>query len=109
LVVGKNFATYDHVVVSPHFSSRSRTESVLILGFQATIWKNVGGAYTRLAKRLTVGSGTGELEFQASGSTLMLVLEGNVLAIATDTDLASGSVGLRLGEDATVSSFDASL
>jgi len=78
-------------------------------GFQATIWKNVGGALTKLTKGLTVSSGTGTLTFDIHGSTLTLSLNGSsVLATATDTDLVSGSVGLRLGEDATVSSFEAS-
>ena len=76
-------------------------------GFQATIWKNVGGAQTKLTKGLTAGSGSGTLEFQTIGSTMTLLLDGNVLATATDTDLVSGSAGMRLGQDATVSSFQA--
>src|SRR5204862_169563 len=68
-------------------------------GFQATIWKNVGGALTKLTKGITVSSGAGTLTFDIHGSTLTLSLNGSVLATATDTDLVSGSVGLRLGED----------
>src|SRR5439155_1353830 len=41
-------------------------------GFQATIWKNIGGVYTRLVTGLTVSSGTGTLEFKTMGSTLQL-------------------------------------
>ena len=77
------------------------------VGFQATIWKNIGGVYTKLSTGLTVESGTGTLEFQTIGSTLTLLLDGNVLATATDTHLASGSVGMRLGQDTAVSSFQA--
>jgi uncharacterized repeat protein (TIGR01451 family) len=76
-------------------------------GVQATIWKHIGGTFTLLTTGLTVGSGTGTLKFQTMGSTLQLFLDGNLLATITDTDLTSGSVGMRLGQNATLGSFNA--
>src|SRR5262249_9691958 len=65
-------------------------------GFQATIWKNVGGAYTLLTTGLTVSGGTGTLEFETVGSTLSLLLDSDLLAQVTDTALTSGSIGMRV-------------
>jgi hypothetical protein len=76
-------------------------------GFQATIWKNIGGTYTLLTTGITVINGTGKLEFQTKGSKLTLLLGSQQLATVTDTDLTSGSVGMRLGLNASVSLFHA--
>ena len=53
--------------------------------FKATIWKNTGGKYRKLVTGLTTSTGTGNLSFQTSGSTLTLSLDATVLAVATDT------------------------
>jgi hypothetical protein len=76
-------------------------------GFQATIWKHVGGTYTLLTTGLTVTGGTGMLKFETMGSTLRLSLGNTLLASVNDTDLTSGSVGMRLGKNATLGSFNA--
>jgi len=78
-------------------------------GFQASIWINVGGAWTLLASSsTTVSSGTGQLQFQTIGTTLNLFFQGQQLVSATDSQLISGSVGMRMGLDATIDSFSAS-
>src|SRR5262249_7500189 len=76
-------------------------------GFQATIWKNVGGTYTPLVTGLTVSSGTGTLKFVTSGSTLQVFLDTTLLASVTDSSLTTGSVGMRLGQNASLGSFNA--
>lgn len=76
-------------------------------GFQATIWRNGTGTYTKLATGLTVGGAPGTLTFEAVGPSLKLLLGGQVLAVASDSALTSGSVGIRLGPDATVDDFSA--
>src|SRR5262249_5799064 len=72
-------------------------------GFLASIWKNVGGAYSLLSTGQTLNTGAGTLEFEAVGPSLKLILtpqgqtRGTLVAFADDTSLASGSVGIRLG------------
>jgi hypothetical protein len=75
-------------------------------GFQVTIWKNVGGAWTQLAASATfTGSGSGTLKFQVTGTSLQLFWNGTMLASAIDSSLTSGSVGMRLGQNATLDDF----
>src|SRR5262249_6930187 len=80
--------------------------------FQATIWKNIGGNYTLLTTGLTVTSGTGTLEFEAVGPSLKMIFTpdggtGMLVAFADDLSLTSGSVGMRLSQNASVSLFQA--
>src|SRR5262249_51973040 len=76
-------------------------------GFQASIWKNIGGVYTRLVTGLTVSTGSGTLEFEAVGPSLKLIFNGQLLAFADDLSLTSGSVGMRLSKNATLDDFQA--
>ncbi len=76
--------------------------------FTATIWKKVSGVWTKLATSAAISTGTGTLNFQVIGSTLQVSMNGNVLATAIDTDLGSGSVGMRLGLNTTLANFTAS-
>src|SRR5262249_2488270 len=76
-------------------------------GFQASIWKNIGGVYTRLVTGLTVSTGSGTLEFEAVGPSLKLIFNGQLLAFADDLSLTSGSMGMRLSKNATLDDFQA--
>jgi subtilisin-like proprotein convertase family protein len=76
-------------------------------GFQASIYKNINGVFTQLVLVSAVTSGTGNLKFVLAGSSLKLYLDNNLLASATDTDLTSGSVGMRLGLNASFANFNA--
>jgi hypothetical protein len=70
----------------------------------ARIWRNLNGTYALLASAAAPAN-TGLLSFSASGSTLTLSLNGNVLATATDSALSSGSVGMRGAGGATFDNF----
>jgi hypothetical protein len=73
---------------------------------RARIWRNLNGGYALLASGVAPAN-AGVLSFNVSGSSLILSLDGNVLATATDSALASGSVGLRGAAGATFDNFSA--
>src|SRR5262249_29154754 len=74
-------------------------------GFQASIWKNVGGAYTLLAVGPVSPTGSGTLEFDAIGLNLTMLLNGQVLTQVLDGSLSSGSVGMRVAQNVTLDNF----
>jgi hypothetical protein len=76
-------------------------------GFQAAIFKNIGGVFTTLSFGATVSSGYGTLEFEAVGPSLKLIFNGNVVAYADDQSLGAGSVGMRLSSGVAVHNFQA--
>ena len=76
--------------------------------FQAAIFSNIGGTFNTLAVGSIVNSGTGTLEFEVVGSSLKLLLNNKLVAFAQDSSItAPGSVGMRLGQGVSVSSFSA--
>jgi hypothetical protein len=62
--------------------------------FTANIFRNVGGVWTLLASS-SIASGTGTLRFESIGSTHRLYWNNVLIASATDSMLATGTVGLR--------------
>jgi hypothetical protein len=78
--------------------------------FQAVIYRNVGGVWTRLnaSTPVTLSSQTNTLRFEAVGPSLKLFLNGKLTTFATDTILAGpGTVGLRSGNGVTIANFSA--
>jgi hypothetical protein len=66
--------------------------------YTAEIWKNVNGIWTKLkTKTLTAAqfNGSGTLEFDLSGSTLNLLVNGTLMASTMDNTFATGAVGIR--------------
>jgi hypothetical protein len=51
-----------------------------------------GGTFTELNTGSTVASGSGTLEFEVVGSSLKLILNGQLIASAIDTTFTTGSV-----------------
>jgi hypothetical protein len=72
--------------------------------FYAEIWRNLSGTWTRLA-RTEVGTGAGQLRFEAIGKTLNLYLDGNLVISAKDGALATGSIGIRSSGAASFDNF----
>ncbi len=73
---------------------------------QAAIYRNVGGAWARLALKTLDGPGAGLLRFDVVGASLKLFLDGSLVAFAFDTKIAApGSVGLRVGGGAAAGDF----
>lgn len=62
----------------------------------AKIWRNLAGAWQLLSQG-AAPTATGLLRFDALGSVLALSLDGTTLATASDSAIATGSVGLRIG------------
>ena len=62
----------------------------------AKIWRNLAGAWQLLSEG-AAPTATGLLRFDALGSVLALSLDGTTLATASDSAIATGSVGLRIG------------
>ena len=78
--------------------------------FTAEIWKNVNGTWTKLkSKTLTAAqfNGSGTVEFDLSGSTLNLLVNGTLMTSTTDNTFATGAVGMRGGKGARFSNFSA--
>lgn len=72
--------------------------------YTAYIYRNLNGVWTILASaRVTTGTGT--LRFEAVGSSLKLFLNGQLVALAYDSALASGTVGLRASTSASFANF----
>jgi subtilase family serine protease len=81
-------------------------------GYSAGIYKNVNGAFTQLASQSLTSAqfnGSGTLEFEAYGTQLQLLVNGSLVASATDGSLSSGSVGIRSSAGVTFSSFNADI
>jgi hypothetical protein len=75
---------------------------------QATIWENLSGTYYLLTVGQTTSTQTsGSFEFETVGASLKVIFGGNLLAFANNTTLTSGSVGMRLGHNATMDDFHA--
>jgi hypothetical protein len=75
---------------------------------EASIWRNVGGTWTKIATKLNVGSATGTLRFEIQGTTLRVLLDGTLLLSITDSLIsAAGTVGLRTSAGAVVDNFSA--
>jgi hypothetical protein len=77
-------------------------------GFQAAIFKNIGGDFTLVSLGMLSTTGTGTLKFRLQGTSLELDLGTTVLATAVDSSLTTGSVGMRLSPNATLANFSAS-
>jgi hypothetical protein len=76
-------------------------------GFVAAIFANVGGTFTTVAVA-TSASGKGVLKFKLTGPVLEVDLDSTVLITVVDSTItAAGSVGMRLGANATLASFSA--
>jgi sugar lactone lactonase YvrE len=71
--------------------------------YQAVIYVNVNGLWTQLANS-GVGSGAGTLKFEVKGTTLKLTFGGLTLT-AMDSQLTSGTVGIRGGGGVTYDNF----
>ncbi len=76
--------------------------------FTPSIWKKVNGVWTTLSTGANVNSANGTLEFESVGPSLKLLLNSNLVAYADDTDLTTGTVGMRISKDAAITSFGAS-
>jgi hypothetical protein len=78
--------------------------ATLYRDMEAHLWKNVGGAWTRLCQKSVAGGGA-KLSFKVVGSSLELYLNDELFLQAQDTDLPNaGKVGIR-GTRGTVQSF----
>jgi hypothetical protein len=84
-------------------------------GFTAYIFRNNGGVFTLLARNTVFytntvfyGTGTGTLAFEALGSSLQLLLSGQLIASAYDTSLRAGTTGLWGSAGATFDNFQVS-
>jgi hypothetical protein len=87
--------------------------------YTAQIWRNLGGVWSQLTLvnlkdlNAALNTGSGTLKFSASGTSLKLFWQptgaasATLVATATDSALTSGSVGMRAGQGAAVSSFAA--
>ena len=63
--------------------------------YSAQIWRNLDGAWTRLAVA-PANTGSGTLRFEVAGSKMTLLLDGTTVVNALDTAITgAGSVGLR--------------
>jgi uncharacterized protein YkwD len=76
-------------------------------GFQAMLWRDIGGNWTQLTSQSYVGVGAGTFRFDVIGSSLRLYLNGNAVAWAADSQLIAGSVGLRSFSNVQYSNFQA--
>jgi hypothetical protein len=76
-------------------------------GFQAAIFKNIGGSFTLVQLGMLSATGTGTLKFKLQGTSLELDFGSTVLATAVDSSLTTGSVGMRLSPNATLANFSA--
>jgi hypothetical protein len=74
-------------------------------GFQAAIFKNIGGTFTLISLGMVSSTGTGTLKFKLHGTSLELDLGSTILATGVDSSLTSGSVGMRLSTNATLANF----
>jgi hypothetical protein len=76
--------------------------------FQAAIFKNIGGTFSLVKLGNTTTTGKGTLKFKLNASSLEVDLDATVLATVIDTSITgSGSVGMRLGMNATMNNFSA--
>jgi hypothetical protein len=63
-----------------------------------SIFKNINGVFTAIAiGTVHPTTAPGTLEFEVAGSSLKLIYNGQLLASGFDTDLVTGSVGMRIG------------
>jgi hypothetical protein len=62
--------------------------------YRVELWKQVAGVQTLLASAF-VGSGAGQLRFEAAGSSLKAFWNGTLVVSANDWQLASGRIGVR--------------
>src|SRR5262249_49909831 len=76
-------------------------------GFQAAIFKNIGGSFATIAVGSTIASANGTLEFEVVGNSLKLIFSGKLVAYGFDSSLTTGSAGMRLSTGAAVSVFTA--
>src|SRR5262249_21735691 len=76
-------------------------------GFQAAIFRNIGGSFATIAVGSTIPTANGTLEFEVVGTSLKLLFGGKLVAYGFDSSLTSGSAGMRLSTGATVSQFAA--
>jgi hypothetical protein len=76
-------------------------------GFQAAIFKNIGGNFYTVAVGSTIPTANGTLEFEVVGNSLKLILGGKLVAFGFDNSLTGGSVGMRLSTGAAVTSLGA--
>jgi len=74
-------------------------------GYVAAIFANVGGSFKTIAVA-TSASGKGTLKFKLTGSVLEVDLDSTTLITVVDATItAAGSVGMRLGANATLGNF----
>ncbi len=64
-------------------------------GYQASIWRNVNGAWTQLFVQNFTGSANGTLRFESVAGSLKLFLNGSLMAFANDTTFTVGLMGMR--------------
>jgi hypothetical protein len=74
-------------------------------GVQAQIWVNVNGNWRELAAAGVNASGSTPIEFIVNGSSLQLKVNGNMAVSTIDSELVSGTVGIRTTNGSTVASF----
>jgi hypothetical protein len=78
--------------------------------FQAVIFRNVNGGWTRLNNYSPVSTGTGTVRFDVVGPSLKLYLNNNLVAFASDSVLtAPGTVGMRSTNNLTFDNFASSV
>ena len=75
--------------------------------YYAQIYVNHNGVWTLLASNSVGTTGQGTLLFTTIGSALQLSWNGVLVASANDSSLSTGSVGLRVSQNATLANFTA--
>jgi hypothetical protein len=75
----------------------------------AQIYVNINGNWRLLASNNVSASGSTPIEFVVNGSSLQLKVNGQLAASASDSELASGTVGIRASAGTSVGSFSASV
>jgi hypothetical protein len=76
--------------------------------FQASIWRNLGGAWTELFVQTVSSTGSGTLRFEDVGPSLKLFLNNSLVAYADDSAISgAGTVGIRSTAGATFDNFSA--
>lgn len=69
---------------------------------QAQIWLNLNGTWRLLSSTNVNVSGNVPIEFIANGSSLQLLVNGQVATATSDSTLTSGTVGIRASAGATI-------
>jgi hypothetical protein len=74
----------------------------------AQIFRNVGGVWTQLSSTAVSGSGTVTLRFDVIGTSLQLFVNDTLSAFAFDSNLTSGSVGIRSSQNVSIDDYSVS-